>query len=154
MLSLCCWAFAWLNDCANGDEADFTYVQTQKTQSLYYLDAICILSFKHYMYNLNHYSNVMTYIIFWVQYSDKVLIIVFHKQLHKLATFCVKTVGSRAHQIFNSIQSLQQKGFPWGDCIFAYNPLKMLIDMGEKCIFRILISMAFITELEPAKGNT
>ena len=28
------WSFAWLNDCANGDEADFTYVQTQKTQSL------------------------------------------------------------------------------------------------------------------------
>ena len=37
MSSLRCWAFAWLNDCANGDEADFTYVQTQKTQSLYYL---------------------------------------------------------------------------------------------------------------------
>ena len=30
--SLC---MANLNDCANGDEADFTYVQTQKTQSLY-----------------------------------------------------------------------------------------------------------------------
>ena len=28
--------FAWLNDCANGDEADFTFVQTQKTQSHYY----------------------------------------------------------------------------------------------------------------------
>ena len=28
MSSLHCWAFAWLNDCANGDEADFTYVQT------------------------------------------------------------------------------------------------------------------------------
>ena len=35
MSSLHCWAFAWLNDCANGDEADFTYVQTQKTQSHY-----------------------------------------------------------------------------------------------------------------------
>ena len=30
MSSLHCWAFAWLNDCANGDEADFTYVQTKK----------------------------------------------------------------------------------------------------------------------------
>ena len=30
------WAFPWLNDCANGDEADFTFVQTQQTQSLYY----------------------------------------------------------------------------------------------------------------------
>ena len=30
MSSLHCWAFAWLNDCANGDKADFTYVQTQK----------------------------------------------------------------------------------------------------------------------------
>ena len=37
MSSLHCWAFAWLNDCANGDEADFTYVQTQKTQSHYYI---------------------------------------------------------------------------------------------------------------------
>ena len=27
-LSLRYWAFAWLNDCANGDEADFTFVQT------------------------------------------------------------------------------------------------------------------------------
>ena len=36
MSSLRCWAFVWLNDCANGDEADFTFVQTQKTQSLYY----------------------------------------------------------------------------------------------------------------------
>ena len=34
-LSLCCWAFAWLNDCINGDEADVTFVQTRKTQSLY-----------------------------------------------------------------------------------------------------------------------
>ena len=34
MSLLHCCAFAWLNDCANGDEADFTYVQTQKTQSL------------------------------------------------------------------------------------------------------------------------
>ena len=30
MSSLRCWAFVWLNDCANGDEADFTFVQTQK----------------------------------------------------------------------------------------------------------------------------
>ena len=36
MSSLHCWAFAWLNDRVNGDEADFTYVQTQKTQSHYY----------------------------------------------------------------------------------------------------------------------
>ena len=36
-LSFRCWAFAWLNDCANGDEANVTFVQTQKTQSLYYL---------------------------------------------------------------------------------------------------------------------
>ena len=36
MSSLRCWAFVWLNDWANGDEADFTFVQTQKTQSLYY----------------------------------------------------------------------------------------------------------------------
>ena len=35
-LSLRCWAFAWLNDCANGDEADVTFVQTRKTQSRYY----------------------------------------------------------------------------------------------------------------------
>ena len=33
-LSLRCWPFAWLNDCANGNEADFMFVQTQKTQSL------------------------------------------------------------------------------------------------------------------------
>ena len=36
-LSLHCWAFTWLNDCANDDEADITFVQTRKTQSLYYL---------------------------------------------------------------------------------------------------------------------
>ena len=35
MSSLHCRAFAWLNDCANGDEAELTFVQTQKTQSLY-----------------------------------------------------------------------------------------------------------------------
>ena len=29
-LSLRCWASAWLNDCANGDEADLTFIQTQK----------------------------------------------------------------------------------------------------------------------------
>ena len=34
-LSLRCWAFAWLNDCANGNETDVTFVQTRKTQSLY-----------------------------------------------------------------------------------------------------------------------
>ena len=34
-LSLRCWAFAWLNDCTNGDEANFTFVQAQKTQNLY-----------------------------------------------------------------------------------------------------------------------
>ena len=27
-MSLRCWAFAWLNDYANGDEANFTFVQT------------------------------------------------------------------------------------------------------------------------------
>ena len=32
LLSIC----IWLNDCVNGDEADFMLVQTQKTQSLYY----------------------------------------------------------------------------------------------------------------------
>ena len=36
MSSLRCWASAWLNDCANGDEADFTFFQTQKAQSHYY----------------------------------------------------------------------------------------------------------------------
>ena len=35
-LSLCCWAFTWLNDCANDDEAEVTFVQTRKMQSLYY----------------------------------------------------------------------------------------------------------------------
>ena len=30
IIALRCWAFAWLNDCANGDEADITFVQTQK----------------------------------------------------------------------------------------------------------------------------
>ena len=29
-LSLHCWVFAWLNDCANGDEADVSFLQTQK----------------------------------------------------------------------------------------------------------------------------
>ena len=28
-------SLSWLNYCANGDEADFTYVQIQNTQSLY-----------------------------------------------------------------------------------------------------------------------
>ena len=38
-LSLRCWAFAWLNDCANGDEADVnTFVQTRKSQNLYLLN--------------------------------------------------------------------------------------------------------------------
>ena len=36
ILSLRCRAFAWLNDCANSDEADVMFVQTRKTQSLYY----------------------------------------------------------------------------------------------------------------------
>ena len=31
-----CKVFARLNNCANGDEADVSFVQTQKTQSLYY----------------------------------------------------------------------------------------------------------------------
>ena len=33
-MSLCCWGFAWLNDCANGDEADLMFVQTQKKTPL------------------------------------------------------------------------------------------------------------------------
>ena len=41
-LLLRCWAFAWQNDCANGDEADFMFVQTQKMQSLY-----CVLIITH-----------------------------------------------------------------------------------------------------------
>ena len=36
-LSLCCWAFAWPNNCANGDETDITFIWTQKLQSLYYV---------------------------------------------------------------------------------------------------------------------
>ena len=32
-MSLRCWAFAWLNDWVNGDEADFTFIQTNKTKN-------------------------------------------------------------------------------------------------------------------------
>ena len=47
--------FAWLNDCANGDEVDFTFVQTQKTQSLYYVFAegmtsLCLSVVKNTLY--------------------------------------------------------------------------------------------------------
>ena len=31
--SLHCWAFAWLNDCANGNEADFAFIQTKKKKN-------------------------------------------------------------------------------------------------------------------------
>ena len=41
-MSLRCWASAGLNDCANGDEADLTFVQTQKMQCLYYYHFIHI----------------------------------------------------------------------------------------------------------------
>ena len=36
-MPLRCKVFARLNNCANCDEADVSFVQTQKTQSLYYV---------------------------------------------------------------------------------------------------------------------
>ena len=41
--SLLCWGFVWLNDCAYGDEADFSFIQTQKAQSLSYLKKKIVL---------------------------------------------------------------------------------------------------------------
>ena len=37
LVPLRCKYFARLNNCANGDEADVSFVQTQKTQSHYYM---------------------------------------------------------------------------------------------------------------------
>ena len=51
-LLLRCWAFAWLNDCTNGDEADVAFVQTQKTQSLYCI-SVKSLSYKIFWYKKN-----------------------------------------------------------------------------------------------------
>ena len=48
-MPLRCKVFARLNNCANGDEADVSFVQTQKTQSHYYLVNNI---------NLNHFENI------------------------------------------------------------------------------------------------
>ena len=61
-LSLRCWAFAWLNDCANGDEADFTFVQTQQTQSLYFFN-LTFFQFKSESTTSRSRSNVIKYCI-------------------------------------------------------------------------------------------
>ena len=45
-LSLRCWAFAWLRKC---DEADVTFVQTRKTQSLYYYTLVGFVYTYHYI---------------------------------------------------------------------------------------------------------
>ena len=50
-LSLRFWAFAWLGDCANEDEAGVAFVQTTKMQSLY-----CLLH-RFHLHCLDHFNS-------------------------------------------------------------------------------------------------
>ena len=112
MSSLRCWAFAWINDCANGDVADFTYVQTQKTQSLYCLNIArgcfflplfanprIVLNFIPDLYPIVLNCFCLLFFIIVVTSAISIKLIVFWK-LYPSCPFTMFTLFCRSHFIW------------------------------------------------------